>query len=404
MVEASEPGLKEEEIELDLGLSIGGSFRKPEKLQLVNGFGLDRREKENQTASSEPESALLDSQTKREIQALRRQEAKRKREEKRSRGRNEAQTEEQQQQPAIKRERTEANVNVNVNLNMSNGETEPRYPVQPGQYPYTPVQFVPYTNGFAYPCAMPCWAPSGGGGFRPFQAHKNLANNGCETEQNGGVGKTTSSNGGLGKTGSLNGSPMCSSSTVSDRQSAASHEGGGSSETRSHSSQSLPEKTHLNNGSISKETKAQSEHTATSNSFESNCQGNDQKLAPKEEPKSENTEPVSIPKPISSNGDSATPTSPPLKEITKMDPFAKPPKPQTQTSSLPQMPYVSTTGNGPNGKTIHGFLYSYTKSEISIVCVCHGSTFSPAEFVQHAGGTDVSQPLRHITVIPSAFG
>lgn len=85
----------------------------------------------------------------------------------------------------------------------------------------------------------------------------------------------------------------------------------------------------------------------------------------------------------------------------------KSPKHQLQSNDslcLPQMPYVSATGNGPNGKTINGFLYRYTKSEVSIVCVCHGSTFSPAEFVQHAGGTDVSHPLRHITVIPSAFG
>lgn len=72
--------------------------------------------------------------------------------------------------------------------------------------------------------------------------------------------------------------------------------------------------------------------------------------------------------------------------------------------SLPQMPCVSTTGNGPNGKTITGFLYRYTNSEISIVCVCHGSSFSPAEFVEHAGGIDITHPLRHITVIPSSFG
>lgn len=86
----------------------------------------------------------------------------------------------------------------------------------------------------------------------------------------------------------------------------------------------------------------------------------------------------------------------------------KQPKPQNQNqppspNSLEQMPYVSATGNGPNGKTITGFLYRYTKTEVSIVCVCHGSSFTPAGFVQHAGGVDVSQPLRHITVIPSAF-
>lgn len=75
-----------------------------------------------------------------------------------------------------------------------------------------------------------------------------------------------------------------------------------------------------------------------------------------------------------------------------------------QIKSLPKMPCVSTVGDGPNGKTITGFLYRYTNAEVSIVCVCHGSSFSPAEFVKHAGRTDVSQPLKHITVLPSPFG
>lgn len=82
-------------------------------------------------------------------------------------------------------------------------------------------------------------------------------------------------------------------------------------------------------------------------------------------------------------------------------------RPQTETNeilSLPQMPCVSATGNGPNGKTINGFLYRYTKSEVTIVCVCHGTSFSPAGFVEHAGGVDIAHPLKHITVVPSAFG
>lgn len=80
------------------------------------------------------------------------------------------------------------------------------------------------------------------------------------------------------------------------------------------------------------------------------------------------------------------------------------PIPVKKPLSLSQMPYVSTKGNGPNGKRVNGFLYRYSKcDEVSIVCVCHGSTFSPAEFVQHAGGTDISHPLRHITVNSSVF-
>ncbi|CAN4079470.1 unnamed protein product [Withania somnifera] len=66
------------------------------------------------------------------------------------------------------------------------------------------------------------------------------------------------------------------------------------------------------------------------------------------------------------------------------------------------MPCVSTTGNGPFGKKIEGFLYRYQKGEeVKIMCVCHGNFLSPAEFVKHAGGGDVANPLRHIVVIPS---
>ena len=43
-------------------------------------------------------------------------------------------------------------------------------------------------------------------------------------------------------------------------------------------------------------------------------------------------------------------------------------RPRAQ-SSVPKMPCVSTTGPGPNGKTISGFLYSYSRDEVSIVCV-----------------------------------
>ena len=68
------------------------------------------------------------------------------------------------------------------------------------------------------------------------------------------------------------------------------------------------------------------------------------------------------------------------------------------------MPCVSTRVLGPNGKRIEGFLYRYRKGEeVRIVCVCHGSFLSPAEFVKHAGGGDVSHPLKHIVVSPSSF-
>ncbi|KAL6497864.1 hypothetical protein OROHE_026891 [Orobanche hederae] len=82
----------------------------------------------------------------------------------------------------------------------------------------------------------------------------------------------------------------------------------------------------------------------------------------------------------------------------------KPPKPPTRKTigvSIRHMPCVSTTGNGPNGKTVTGFLYKYTKTEVSIMCVCHRRYFSPSEFVEHAGGVDILNPLRHITVVNS---
>ncbi|KAJ1381939.1 putative nuclear localization signal [Sesbania bispinosa] len=71
---------------------------------------------------------------------------------------------------------------------------------------------------------------------------------------------------------------------------------------------------------------------------------------------------------------------------------------------LEDMPCVSTKGEGPNGKRIEGFLYRYRKGEeVRILCVCHGSFLTPAEFVKHAGGGDVAHPLKHIVVNPSLF-
>ncbi|XP_012084829.1 ninja-family protein AFP3 [Jatropha curcas] len=73
----------------------------------------------------------------------------------------------------------------------------------------------------------------------------------------------------------------------------------------------------------------------------------------------------------------------------------------TVRNILEDMPCVSTKGEGPNGKRIEGFLYRYRKGEeVRIVCVCHGSFLSPAEFVKHAGGGDVAHPLKHIVVSP----
>jgi len=69
---------------------------------------------------------------------------------------------------------------------------------------------------------------------------------------------------------------------------------------------------------------------------------------------------------------------------------------------MEDMPCVFTIGDGPHGRKVEGILYRYGKGEeVRIMCVCHGSFFSPAEFVKHAGGRDVEHPLRHIVVSPS---
>lgn len=70
---------------------------------------------------------------------------------------------------------------------------------------------------------------------------------------------------------------------------------------------------------------------------------------------------------------------------------------------LRQMPSVTTTGDGPSGKKIEGLLYKYRRGQVCIVCVCHGSFLSPAEFVMHAGGKEVENPMKHITVCSNSF-
>ncbi|CAN1137454.1 Ninja-family protein AFP2 [Linum perenne] len=72
------------------------------------------------------------------------------------------------------------------------------------------------------------------------------------------------------------------------------------------------------------------------------------------------------------------------------------------TSAMEDMPCVFTIGDGPNGRRVEGILYKYGRGEeVRIMCVCHGSFLSPAEFVKHAGGSNVDHPLKHIVVNPS---
>lgn len=71
-------------------------------------------------------------------------------------------------------------------------------------------------------------------------------------------------------------------------------------------------------------------------------------------------------------------------------------------NAMEDMPCVFTKGDGPNGRRIEGILYKYGKGEeVRIMCVCHGKFLSPAEFVKHAGGGEVSHPLRQIVINPN---
>ncbi|XP_022938067.1 ninja-family protein mc410-like [Cucurbita moschata] len=58
--------------------------------------------------------------------------------------------------------------------------------------------------------------------------------------------------------------------------------------------------------------------------------------------------------------------------------------------SYPNLPWVSTTGAGPTGKTISGVTYRFNANQIKIVCACHGTHMSPEEFIRHANGENFS--------------
>ncbi|XP_022749841.1 ninja-family protein mc410-like [Durio zibethinus] len=54
------------------------------------------------------------------------------------------------------------------------------------------------------------------------------------------------------------------------------------------------------------------------------------------------------------------------------------------SGSYPNLPWVSTTGTDPQGRTISGVTYRFSANQIKIVCACHGTHMSPEEFVRHA--------------------
>ncbi|TKY68659.1 ninja-family protein AFP2 [Spatholobus suberectus] len=146
---------------------------------------------------------VVDSHEKREIQALRRMEAKKKREQKRERVREP----EPEWERGFKREKTECQNGV------SGAWTTAPFQV----HQFATVQYLPLNNGFP----LPCWVGS-------------VKNAGGVDGVNGGDKKAKS-----------NGSSRCSSSAVSDYQSS-SREDAGSTDSHSHSVHSLAEPIQLN--------------------------------------------------------------------------------------------------------------------------------------------------------------
>jgi hypothetical protein len=169
-----------EEVELDLGLSIGGAFKKPvqkSKPELESGLS-----SLNPGPNQSNEMQKMDQ--KREIQTVRRMDAKRKREQKIE---TENREPEPECEPVYKKEKME----------FVNGAVSWMAPFQVVQaQQYGAVQFVPLNNGMA----LPFWLGS---------------------EKNVGGIDGVSFNGGDGKVKSNGDSSRCSSSAVSDYQSSS---------------------------------------------------------------------------------------------------------------------------------------------------------------------------------------
>ncbi|KAK4440998.1 Ninja-family protein AFP3 [Sesamum alatum] len=393
---------KGDEFELSLELSIGGRYGKSEDLRrktseenVNNCAGISSRSDFSCGVGDENAFECVDLQRRREIQALRRQEARKKREEKLKKSRGVGFVEDKllfeaqkfqtrvqdreirerdgfQEELARKRDKNGSNEVVANGLNLSLFTDNKIQKERDCLYPK--VQYMAPGNGFAYPCVA------------PFVGD-------CDSEHSNGMSghrRTTMSNVSLER----------SSSAVSDYQSTSQKGGGSNSDAGSNSSplRSRP------NLSISTNVP----HHLESNG--SSSQTEQERVLARAPDHLAKVAPSSNPQPSwgkFTGSDQTNNACSSSEKETGGCPVDRPPKPPNEnltTACLSRMPCVSATGNGPNGRTVTGFLYKYTKTEVSIMCVCHGSSFSPAEFVEHAGCVGVSHPLRHITIVPSAFG
>ncbi|KAK6145122.1 hypothetical protein DH2020_021942 [Rehmannia glutinosa] len=424
MVKEEEKG---DEIELSLELSIGGG--RYEKNQRIQGSDF-----ENGCES-------VDLQRKREIQALRRQEARKKREEKLKKSRKvgfvedkiyleaqkfQARVEDRGirekdaflEETGRKKDKNSPTEVANNDLNLSLF-TENKIPSQQIERDYLlhpKVRYIaPRNYGFACSSGVPSWVHNVGEGkknegnvFGAVAYRNGSLSMDCDSEHSNGNGINERGNWKAVPNRSLE----QSSSAVSDYQST-SHKGGSSSDTGSHSSPFRPRHYRcISRNAFDHHPENNNSSTQPDQSLRGMPERSTKVAASFSNPHSSWSVFSNKPKPDTcfdrTNNACSTsnnPASPPLKETHGDGLSDKPIEPPTQgLNSVSRMPCVSTTGNGPNGKTITGFLYKYTKTEVSIICVCHRSLFSPAGFVEHAGGVDISHPLRHITIVPSAFG
>ena len=222
-------GREEDNVELSLGLSIGGSgFRKrPVWISASEIGGIEEKDQRSVVGSTVDPALVfeakgssggdfLDPKSKREMHALRRQEARKKMEEKQMKKKNgngnghghgvfvskvvparngsvddRSALEAQEMQCRVRDRavkeaelcRMQRNCKKNGEICLSeNSEQNPNpnpnsgvfgsFQVMPMQmqYPFHPVQFMPLANGHRYPYVMPCWAAAASSAGKPSVA------------------------------------------------------------------------------------------------------------------------------------------------------------------------------------------------------------------------------------------
>ncbi|CAK9147959.1 unnamed protein product [Ilex paraguariensis] len=117
---------------------------------------------------------------------------------------------------------------------------------------------------------------------------------------------------------------------------------------------------------------------------------------------------IYLPKPVATsstvpNGKPMEPSKIELGSPSKKAKCCNPEMPECGMELIKSMPTVTTTGGDPNGRKIEGFLFKYRNGKVCIVCICHGKFLTPAEFVMHASGAEVENPMKQIKVVANSI-